>query len=82
MTATAHHTVLMRRASLPNWPRRLSAELAAAYLGISVSSFRQGVATGRYPQPIRDGRRVLWDRKRLDEIVDLQSGLGNDSGGW
>lgn len=62
-------------ASLPFWPRRLSADLAAAYLGISRSTFLLGVDDGTWPEPIRDGRRTLWDRLALDRIVDGQSGI-------
>lgn len=64
----------MGSANLPNWPRRLSAELAAAYLGISKTTLLTGVGSRRYPEPMRDGKRVLWDRETLDEWVDAASG--------
>jgi hypothetical protein len=59
---------------LPHWPRRMSAFLAAGYLDISETKFLADVKAGRYPQPIHDGRRVLWDRHALDEAVNLQFG--------
>jgi hypothetical protein len=52
-------------ASLPHWPRLLSKELAAAYLGISPNAL---VALG-VPQ-LRVGSRVLYDREALDRWVD------------
>ena len=64
----------MPNVQLPNWPRRLSAELAAAYLGISKTTLLMGVNRHRYPEPMRDGKRVLWDREALDEWVDAASG--------
>ena len=60
---------------LPAWPRLLSAELAAAYLSISRTSFLDGVRAGQWPAPIRLGKRTLWDRARLDRLVDVLSGL-------
>lgn len=59
---------------LPHWPRRLSVDLAAAYLGISASKFLADVGADRYPPPIKDGARILWDRMALDEAVDSQAG--------
>lgn len=61
--------------TLPDWPRRMSAPLAAQYLGVSVSSFRSRVASGMYPKGKRDGGNVLWDRAALDLWVDKWSGL-------
>ena len=59
-------------ADLPHWPRLLSTEEAAAYVGISVNTF-----TGRigdlWPEPIRIGRRVLFDRCAIDRAVDSLS---------
>lgn len=57
------------RASLPDWPRLMAAELAADYLGVSASTFRTlGIV------PLNIGRRVLWDRVSLDIYVDRISG--------
>lgn len=51
-------------------PRGLSRELAAGYIGVSVSKFDQMVADGRMPKPIQiDGRRV-WDIRWLDIAFD------------
>lgn len=63
------------RADLPDWPRRMDAETAAAYLNIGESTLREGWPRGRYPAPIRDGKRVLWDRRVLDAWADLTAGL-------
>jgi len=62
-----------RRASSlpPNLPPRLlSHEQAAEYCGVSLTFFDQMVADGRVPQPTRLGRRVLWDRHKLDVAID------------
>ena len=66
---------LDRLARLPNWPIRLSEDLAAAYLGISKTTFRTRWQANAYPQPIREGRRLLWNRRMLDRFVDNQAGL-------
>jgi hypothetical protein len=52
------------------WPRRMSAELAAAYCGEhSVQAFLKRVGR-EYPQPrINDGRRRLWLRDDLDMAI-------------
>jgi hypothetical protein len=63
------------RADIPDWPRRMGVELAAAYLGVGESTLREGWPRGRYPAPIRDGKRVLWDRRVLDQWADLTAGL-------
>jgi hypothetical protein len=59
----------------PPTPRLLSAELAAAYLSISPRGFEKLWRTGHLPAPHRLGRRVLWDRKLLDQFVDILSRL-------
>ncbi len=48
-------------------PRLLSIEGAAAYLGISETKLREFVH--RLPR-LRCGRRILFDRRALDEYVD------------
>ena len=64
---------------LPNWPRLMDADMAAAYVGIGETNFLAGVERGDWPQPVRYGRRRLWDRLKLDEAVDLMSGNGAKS---
>lgn len=56
---------MSERASLPDWPRLMSEDLAAAYLSIGQSTLR---ASG--PTPKRKGRRVLYDRRDLDRWAD------------
>ncbi len=55
--------------ALPYWPRLMGAELAARYVGWSPSAFRAAIGT-KWPEPIRDGGKVLWDIKDLDAAVD------------
>lgn len=59
-------------------PRLLSQKLAAAYLGLSDRAFETYWRQGIIPKPHRLGRRVLWDRKRLDQYVDELSQLRHD----
>ena len=54
--------------SLP--PRGLSREQAAAYIGVSASTFDLLVRDGRMPPPKRINTRTIWDRHRLDEMFD------------
>lgn len=59
----------------PLEPRLLSAEDAAAYLGLNSRE-----ALGLVPvQPRRIGRRVLWDRQLLDAWLDREAGLESSS---
>ncbi|WP_311267069.1 hypothetical protein [Sphingobium sp. WCS2017Hpa-17] len=57
------------RAALPEWPRLMDAEMAAAYFGLSAGTFR---ALGIQSRSI--GRRVVWDRVDLDRYADRLSG--------
>jgi hypothetical protein len=62
--------------SLPGWPRWLTEELAAAYVGLGQDAFRKEVAAGVWPAPRKAGRyggRNVWDRTRLDEVSDRLS---------
>ncbi|WP_316190546.1 hypothetical protein [Bradyrhizobium sp. SZCCHNS2096] len=54
--------------SLP--PRGLSREQAAAYIGVSPSTFDKLVTEGAMPSPKRLRGRLVWDRKRLDACFD------------
>ncbi|HEX7051757.1 MAG TPA: hypothetical protein VF188_16245 [Longimicrobiales bacterium] len=73
---------------LPGWPRGLSAELAAAYVGVSVNTFLDQVEKGVWPKPKRikgglaandDGKtrggRLIWDRAEIDARFDDLSGF-------
>lgn len=62
--------VVADRVALPDWPRLMSVELAASYLGVSASTFRTwGVAPVEAP-----GRRVLYDKRSLDIFADRLAG--------
>ena len=53
-----------------SWPRRMPAELAAAYCGeTSVDAFLRRIGS-EYPQPrVAEGRRRLWLRDDLDAAI-------------
>ena len=52
-------------------PRCLSKAEAAHYIGVSLNTFHKLVAEGRVPPPIKiSAKRVVWDKKRLDEFID------------
>lgn len=72
----------LKPADLPSWPRRMGADLASAYMGVSPSLFLLRVKQGKYPQPVKDGRLSLWDRKTLESIVDAQFGKGDTSSAY
>jgi hypothetical protein len=52
------------------WPRRMSAELAAAYCGEhSVRAFMSRVGREYPPPRVKEGRRQLWLRDDLDQAI-------------
>jgi hypothetical protein len=63
---------MARPAIIPagSWPRRMSAEIAAAYCGEpTVEAFMVRVGK-EYPQPrVSEGRRRLWLRDDLDQAI-------------
>lgn len=62
----------------PAWPRGLSEEQAAAYVGVSVCTFRSEVTAGIWPPPGRrgpGGKRKVWDRTLLDRAFDRRSSI-------
>ena len=65
---------------LPDWPRGLSLEQAAAYVGVSPGKFKEEVAEGLWPKPWKRGRRLIWDRMALDKVFDQRSKLTARSG--
>lgn len=52
------------------WPRGLSREEAASYVGLGTSFFDQLIAEGKLPKPIRLGKRTIWDLRDLDAAFD------------
>lgn len=58
-------------ANLPDWPRLLSVEQAAAYCGVSAPTF-QGWCT---LTPFHVGARRLYDRKKIDDWLDAAGGV-------
>jgi hypothetical protein len=62
----------------PDWPRWLSREQSAVYVGVSVNSFMEEVEKGIWPRPEKRGGRLTWDRKMLDVASDQLSGLKQD----
>ena len=66
-----------RLAMLPDWPRLMDAETAAAYLSISRSLFLDRVKRKVYPSALKEEgeRGAYWDRCAIDATLDLRSGL-------
>jgi hypothetical protein len=60
----------MPERSLPQWPRRMKAWMAAAYVGESESKFQTGVKSGKWPQGVADGGNVYWYHEDLDDRLD------------
>jgi hypothetical protein len=62
---------------LPFWPRYLSRDEAARYLGVSVDVFDDEVRAGRWPRGTGRGARggrLTWDRQTLDSAADSWTG--------
>lgn len=47
-------------------PRGMSRDEAARYVGVGSTLFDQMVGDGRMPRPTRIGKRVIFDRLRID----------------
>jgi len=65
--------------ALPFWPRYLSREEAARYVGVSPDVFDDEIDGGHWPQARRrggKGGRLTWDRLALDAAADKDSGIG------
>jgi predicted DNA-binding transcriptional regulator AlpA len=58
----------LRRALIQS--RGLSRMAAAAYVGISPTTFDQLVKDGRMPPPKRINSRTVWDIRQLDEAFE------------
>lgn len=56
--------------NIPNWPRGLSREQAASYIGIGTTLFDSLIKDGRMPPPKRINARTVWDRLTLDSYFE------------
>lgn len=63
------------------WPRGMRDDVAAAYVGLSRSTFLREVQAGAAPEPcnITNGRRI-WLRDQLDDWLDELFGVERPSG--
>lgn len=61
--------------------RMLSRAEAAAYTGVSASTFDRMIADRLMPSPNRIYGRVLWDVRALDSAIDEIPGGEMDDGG-
>lgn len=64
-----------RIALMPDWPARMGEDMAALFLGVSLTTFRERVKAKTYPQPVREGGRFFWARAQLDRYVLAQFNL-------
>jgi hypothetical protein len=64
---------------LPGWPRGLSRDFAAAYIGVSTSLFGEMVRDGRMPPAKQINRRKVWDVRDVDLAFTK---LGFDEPSW
>lgn len=62
---------LDRLEKLPDWPARMTAPVAAAYMGVSQSTFLTRFGTAG----VKDGGNTFWARAQLDRIVADQFNL-------
>lgn len=44
----------------------MSREEAARYIGVGTTTFDRLINEGKMPRPLRVGKRVLWDRLKLE----------------
>lgn len=69
-------SALDRIEKLPDWPARMTGPVAAAYMGVSLTTFLARFAdTGR-----KEGGSTLWARVQLDKMIAQQFDLAPDSG--
>jgi len=61
------------KADNDNGQRLLSKQEAAAYCGVSLSTFHGWVKAGHMPAPLFGSKR--WDKKAIDARLDKASGL-------
>lgn len=55
---------------LPDWPTLMTAPMAAAFLSLSETDFKRGVAHGALPTPQMVIGHTLWSRAALERFCD------------
>ncbi len=60
-------SLVLTHRTIPYWPRGLSVDWGAAYVGVSPNKFLAEVAAGIWPKPETRGGRRIWDRQKLDQ---------------
>ncbi len=70
---------MTRRSDIPYgaWPRGLSLDQAAKYVGVSTNKFLAEIAAGLWPKPETRGGRKICDRQAIDETWDQRQTTGN-----
>lgn len=69
-------TAIERIAQLPDWPARMTAPVAAAYMGVSTTSF----LTRFGDRGVKEGSNTLWARAQLDRFIANQFALPQPKG--
>lgn len=65
--------------SLPGWPRYLSRRLAAQWAGVSITTWDQEVAAGKWPKGLprgKKGGKLTWDLVQLEARANRRIGVG------
>lgn len=62
---------LARLEKLPDWPARMTAPVAAAYMGVSEGTFLARFGT----YGVKEGANKLWAKSQLDRLIAKQFGL-------
>lgn len=60
--------------SVPDWPRMLRRDLAAAYCDLSTAGFVREVLNGTLPPSISLDGQEHWSRTAIDEHLDRLTG--------
>lgn len=63
--------------ALPDWPRLMRRDLAAAYVDMSAAEFDRAVASATLPGPHLIGDKERWSRAELDGHLERLTGEGS-----
>lgn len=65
-----------RLSRLPDWPARMTSDVASLYMGVSESTF----LTRYRPSGVKEGANVFWARAQLDRLIANQFSLPQPTG--